>query len=323
MSHLLTGVNPKSIRLSPYVPAAADWPVIRAADLGITVKASVPLLIYPSVSSYVGGDIVAGVLASGLYKQPELSLFIDVGTNGEIVVGNQDWMTCAACSAGPAFEGGGVKFGMRAAPGAIEQFYYDAATQTHRLTVIGKVKPIGICGSGLIDALAALLSAGVVTEPGRLLPPDLAPENVAHHIKRMDDGKTRFYFTEDVYLSVEDVRQLQLAKAAIRAGVDTLLALRGETYDNIDTLLIAGGFGAFMDVRSACTIGLLPPAMVNKTRHVGNAAGGGAALALDPEKRGLLTELTAKCDYHELSSSRIFMDKYIECMIFDEMEDVE
>ncbi|MDR1921721.1 MAG: ASKHA domain-containing protein, partial [Candidatus Adiutrix sp.] len=151
MSHLFTGLDPKSIRLAPYVPAAASWPVLQAGELGLNLRASVPVLIYPSVSSYVGGDIVAGVLASGLYKRPELTLFIDVGTNGEIVVGNRDWMTCAACSAGPAFEGGGVKFGMRAAPGAIDQFYFDRAAGTHRLSVIGGQKPAGICGSGLIN----------------------------------------------------------------------------------------------------------------------------------------------------------------------------
>ncbi|UQZ90435.1 ferredoxin [Deltaproteobacteria bacterium Smac51] len=314
MSHLLTGLNPKSIRLSPYVPAAADWPVLKAADLGIKVKGSVPLLIYPSVSSYVGGDIVAGVLASGLYQRPELTLFIDVGTNGEIVVGNQDWMTCAACSAGPAFEGGGVKFGMRAAPGAIDQFYFDPVTRTHRLTTIGEEKAIGICGSGLINIVAELFMAGVLDPQGKYVK-EKAPEL----IRDDEDGQEYVLcpaaetgIDRDIVLTEIDVDNLIRAKGAMYSGYQTLLESVGLTMGDLEKVIIGGGFGKSLNLRNAITIGLLPELPVEKFSYIGNSSLTGATLAaLSGSLWQKAGEIKANMTNFELSETPGYMDYYM------------
>jgi uncharacterized 2Fe-2S/4Fe-4S cluster protein (DUF4445 family) len=167
MTHLFYGIDPKFIRLTPYTPTAGSIPLLRARDLGLEVPEHVFVYSVSSVSSYVGGDIVAGVLASGLYKEPRLTLFIDIGTNGEIVIGNQQWMACAACSAGPAFEGGGIRYGMRATQGSIEEVSINPDTFEPMILTIGMVKPKGICGSGLINLMAALMDCGLILPNGK------------------------------------------------------------------------------------------------------------------------------------------------------------
>jgi uncharacterized 2Fe-2S/4Fe-4S cluster protein (DUF4445 family) len=186
---------------------------------------------------------------------------------------------------------------------------------------VDEAEAVGICGSGLIDAVAALLRAGVITGAGRMLPPEEAPASLRHRLKPGDDGIMRFYHSDKVYLSAKDVRELQLAKAAIRAGAEPLLPLRGLAYGDLDGLLIAGGFGAYMDVDSALHIGLLPPIGRERIRHVGNAAGAGAALALSDARRTALQAFSALCTYHELSSSRRLRKKYVESMYFEEPEE--
>lgn len=318
MSHLFTGVNPKSIRLAPYVPAAADWPALRAADLGVNLRASVPLLIYPSVSSYVGGDIVAGVLASEMYKNPELTLFIDVGTNGEIVVGNQDWMTCAACSAGPAFEGGGVKFGMRAAPGAIDQFYYDKSGQRHHLTVIGQEKghekPIGICGSGLINIVAELFMAGVLDQQGKFV-----REAAPNLIRDGEDGQEYLLrpadqtgLGRDIVLTEIDVDNLIRAKGAMFSGYQTLLESVGLTMNDLEKVIIGGGFGKSLNLRNAIAIGFLPEMPAEKFTYIGNSSLTGATLAtLSGELWAKAAEIKANMTNFELSETPGYMDYYM------------
>ena len=314
MSHLFTGVNPKSIRLSPYVPAAADWPVLRAAELGLKLRGSTPLLIYPSVSSYVGGDIVAGVLASELYKNPELTLFIDVGTNGEIVVGNQDWMTCAACSAGPAFEGGGVKFGMRAAPGAIDQFYFDSVNGTHKLTVIGHDKPIGICGSGLINIAAELFLAGILDPLGKFVR-EAAPDLV----RDGEDGQEYLLcpaaetgLGRDIVLTEIDVENLIRAKGAMYSGYQTLLESVGLTMADLEKVVIGGGFGKSLNLKNAITIGLLPELPAEKFTYIGNSSLTGATLAaLSGEMWKKAAEIKRNMTNFELSETPGYMDYYM------------
>jgi len=314
MSHLFTGVNPKSIRLSPYVPAAADWPVLRAAEMGLNLRGSVPLMIYPSVSSYVGGDIVAGVLASELYKNSELTLFIDVGTNGEIVVGNQDWMTCAACSAGPAFEGGGVKFGMRAAPGAIDQFYFDSVSGTHHLTVIGNEKPIGICGSGLINIVAELFLAGVLDPQGKFVA-DAAP----HLIRDGEDGQEYLIrpaaetgVGRDIVLTEIDVENLIRAKGAMYSGYQTLLESVGLTMGDLEKVIIGGGFGKSLNLKNAITIGLLPELPAEKFTYIGNSSLTGATLAaLSGDLWQKAAEIKRSMTNFELSETPGYMDYYM------------
>ncbi len=318
MSHLFAGVNPRSIRLAPYVPVAADWPVLRAADLGLAVKNAVPLMIVPSVSSYVGGDIVAGVLASEMYKRPELTLFIDVGTNGEIVVGNQDWMTCAACSAGPAFEGGGVKFGMRAAPGAIDQFYFDPLAQRHHYTVIGhgrkKAKPIGICGSGLINIVAELFLGGVLDPQGKFVR-DAAPK----HVRDGEDGQEYLLCLadetgvgRDIVLTEIDVENLIRAKGAMYSGYQTLLESVGLTMNDLERVIIGGGFGKSLNLKNAITIGFLPELPAEKFTYIGNSSLTGATLvALSGTLWRKADELKRNMTNFELSETPGYMDYYM------------
>jgi uncharacterized 2Fe-2S/4Fe-4S cluster protein (DUF4445 family) len=317
MSHLFAGLYPQNIRLSPYVPAAAGWPILRAAELGLNLPASAPLLMYPSVSSYVGGDIVAGVLASGMYKSPELTLFIDVGTNGEIVVGNQDWMTCAACSAGPAFEGGGVKFGMRAAPGAVEQFYFDPLTRRHRLQVIDEpaTKPIGICGSGLIAIAAELFLAGVLDPQGKFVAEAAAPGMV----RDGEDGSEYLLAPQaetgldrDLALTEIDVENLIRTKGAMYSGYQTLLEGVGLTMNDLERVIIGGGFGKSLNLVNAMAIGLLPELPVEKYTYIGSSSHTRAplaALAGSPWQKAM--EIKAGLTNFELSDTPGYMDYYM------------
>ncbi|MDR0881837.1 MAG: ASKHA domain-containing protein [Candidatus Adiutrix sp.] len=318
MSHLFAGVNPRHIRLAPYVPAAADWPTLKAADLGLNLKPPVPILIYPSVSSYVGGDIVAGVLASEMYKRPELTLFIDIGTNGEIVVGNQDWMTCAACSAGPAFEGGGVKFGMRAAPGAINQFYFDQQTRKHHLAVIGPgpeaARPIGICGSGLINIVAELFLAGVLDPQGKL-----APQAAPGLVRPSEDGQEYLLcpaaetgLERDIVLTEIDVENLIRAKGAMYSGYQTLLEGVGLTMADLEKVIIGGGFGKSINLKNAITVGLLPELPADKFAYIGNSSLTGATLAaLSGELWQKAGEIKRNMTNFELSETPGYMDYYM------------
>ena len=314
------GLSPVSIGTAPFKTLSLFGDVCPASQIFSGLAPEAELYLCPALAGYVGGDITAGLYSSKAYLSKETCLFLDIGTNGEMGVGDENGFICCATAAGPAFEGAEIECGMDGSLGAISKVAY--VDKEVRFSVIGDVEATGICGSGLVDALSVLLRCGAVQESGRMLPPEEAPENVRDRLRKGEDGAMRFYFTDRVYVSSNDIRQLQLAKAAIRAGIETLLGLCGKNYDQISELLIAGGFGAFMDVKSACAIGLLPPAFCGKTRHVGNSAGAGAALTLAHDARQTLAGFTAKCSYHELSSSPVFMEKYIECMVFDEAEEV-
>lgn len=316
MSHLLAEINPKSIRLAPYVPAMDSWPTLDAAELGIKVKKSTPFLMFPAISSYVGGDIVAGVLAAELYKSPEITLFIDVGTNGEIVVGNQDWMTCAACSAGPAFEGGGVKFGMRAAPGAIDQFYYDPATSTHHMTIIGEPgeKAVGICGSGIINIVAELFTYGVLDPQGKFV-----PEAAPNLIREGEDGleyilcpAAETNVGRDIVLNEIDVENLIRAKGAMYSGYQTLLESVGLTMGDLEQVIIGGGFGKSLNLHNAITIGFLPELPPEKFTYIGNSSLTGATLAaLSGELWRKAEDIKGGMTNFELSETPGYMDYYM------------
>lgn len=320
MGHLFDGLSPVAIGVAPFTPESLFGDFRPAEKLLKGLAPDAKIYLCPALAGYVGGDITAGLLSSGAWLEDASCLFIDIGTNGEMGIGDKNGYLCCATAAGPAFEGAEIECGMGGAPGAINKVEYENGEI--RFTVLGDGKAEGICGSGLIDALAVMLRCGVIEGNGRMITPDEAPEGLRERLRRGEDGGMRFYLTDKVYVSAADVRQLQLAKAAIRAGIETLLAQRKEKYSDIKHVLIAGGFGAYMDVKSACGIGLLPPAVLNCTEHVGNSAGAGASLTLDPAQRELLREITDKCEYLELSSSALFMEKYIECMVFDEIEEV-
>ncbi|MDR3135428.1 MAG: ASKHA domain-containing protein [Deltaproteobacteria bacterium] len=313
MAHLLVGLDPKNIRLSPYVPPASTWPSIRASFLGINVEPHTVMKVFPSVSSYVGGDIVSGILAAGVFKRPELTLFIDVGTNGEIVIGNEDWMTCAACSAGPAFEGGGVKCGMRAAPGAIESFLYEPSNKRHHLGVIGGVSPSGVCGSGLINVVAELFRGGVLSKQGKVV------EGSSPNVREGEDGLEYLLSSadesaggHDIVLTEIDIENLIRAKGAMFSGYQTLLESVGLEMGDLERVIIAGGFGRSLNIENAITIGLLPFLPVEKFSYIGNSSLTGATLAaLSGTMWRKAFEIKEKMTNFELSDTPGYMDRYI------------
>ena len=314
MTHLFYGIDPKYIRLAPYTPTAGRIPLLRARDLGLEVPEHVYLFSVSSVSSYVGGDIVAGVLASGIYKDSKLTLFIDIGTNGEIVIGNQQWLACAACSAGPAFEGGGIRFGMRATSGAIEDASINPETYEPMIITIDMVKPKGICGSGLINILAALMDAGVVLPNGKFRDDLPTPR-----IRLGEDGREYVLAMapdtqggQDITLSEADIDNLMRAKGAMFAGYLTLLENVGLNLNDLEQVILAGAFGNFINIDNAIAIGLLPDLPRDQFHFVGNASLLGATLLAF--SRDLLAEerwVAEMMTNFELSETPGFMNQYI------------
>jgi uncharacterized 2Fe-2S/4Fe-4S cluster protein (DUF4445 family) len=271
----------------------------------------------PNVASYVGGDITAGVLVSQMHKQEKVSLFIDVGTNGEIVLGNKDWLVTAACSAGPCFEGSGIKYGMRAMEGAIEEVEIDPKTLNVNYRVIGDVKPIGICGSGMIDILAEMYLNGVIDQKGKI-----REELGSKRIRRGESGlefvlawRIESAINKEIVITEVDLDNLIRAKAAIYAGFSTLLAHMGMTFGDIDKLFIAGGFGRYIDVERAIIIGMLPDLPIEKFQFLGNTSIIGAYYGLLCDRlRHEAEEIAKRMTYIELSVSRSFMDEYMSAL---------
>ncbi len=314
MAHLLLGIDPKFIRESPYVPACSQFPLTSASGLGVYAHPSVRLFLYPSVASYVGGDITAGIHACQMHKSPELTLFIDIGTNGEIVVGNQDWLMCTACSAGPAFEGGGIRHGMRASAGAIENFYIHPETYEPMIVTIDLTKPRGICGSGLISIVAELLEAGVIDQQGKF--------NRKINHPRIRQGVDNYEYVlawandsligEDIVITEVDLDNLIRAKGAMYAGYVTLLEAVGMSFPDLDRVIMAGNFGAYIDLERAISIGLLPDIDREKFFYLGNGSLLGAQISLCDHKRfrerSMVSSLMTNM---ELSENAEFMTHYM------------
>jgi uncharacterized 2Fe-2S/4Fe-4S cluster protein (DUF4445 family) len=319
MTHLFYGIEPKYIRLSPYTPTACHVPPMRARDLGLELPEHVFIYSVSSVSSYVGGDIVAGVLASGIYKEPKLTLYIDIGTNGEIVIGNQEWLACAACSAGPAFEGGGIRYGMRAATGAIEEVSLNPETFEPMLLTIDMVKPKGICGSGLINLLAALLTEDLILPNGKFrddLPtPRLRQSEDGYEYVLAWAGETQS--GQDLTISEVDIDNLMRAKGAMFAGYLTLLDSVGLKLQDIEQVILAGAFGSFINLENAIAIGLMPDLPRDRFQFVGNGSLLGATLLAF--SRDLLEEERRVADMmtnFELSETPGYMNQYIAALFF-------
>jgi uncharacterized 2Fe-2S/4Fe-4S cluster protein (DUF4445 family) len=314
MTQLLLKVDPSHIRRSPYVPASRIYPPIRACDLGIDFDDHVTALVYPQVSSYVGGDIVAGVMGSGMYITEKVTLFLDIGTNAEVVIGNKDWMACAACSAGPAFEGGGIGFGMRAAKGAIEDFSIDPETFEPMIVTIGDKSPKGICGSGLITIVANLFETGVINNQGKF-DHDLPTPRIRQH----DDiweyvlaYADQTQIDRDIVINEIDIENLIRAKGAIYSGCMTLLAEVGMGPDDIEQIILAGGFGSYVDLEKAMIIGLLPEIDPNRVVYVGNASLLGARMsALTNRLREEVVDVINMMTNFELSETPSYMDNYV------------
>lgn len=323
MTQLLLGINPRYIRRAPYVPASTLYPPVLAQTIGLGFNDHAIALMYPQISSYVGGDIVAGIMGSGLYRSEKLTLFMDIGTNAEIVIGNSDWLACAACSAGPAFEGGGVEFGMRASKGAIEDFLIDPVTLEPMIITIGNVRPKGICGSGLITMVALMFEMGVIDNSGKFNR-DLKTER----IRQRNDvweyvvaWQKETQIDRDISLSEIDIENLIRAKAAIYSGCMTLLEEVGLSMDMIERIIIAGGFGSYIDLQKAMTIGLLPEIDPERITYLGNGSLLGARMSsLTNRIRKDVVEVTKKMTNFELSETPSYMDNYVAAMFIPHTE---
>jgi len=267
----------------------------------------------PSVGSYVGGDIVAGVLASRMHRNSEIALFMDIGTNGEIAVGNNEWLITAACSMGPCFEGSGIRHGMRATEGAIESVKIDPVTFEPTFGIIGNTNPVGICGSGMIDAISELFLTGVIDQRGKF-----ARDLKTDRIKIEDEGPEFILYRgelKDIVLTEADVENVIRAKAAIYAGVSVLLKEVGLSLDIVERVYIAGGFGNYLDIDKAIMIGMLPDLPEEKFSFIGNTSIAGAYLCLlSQNMRQEAEEIAKKMTYMELSVSRGFMDEYMSAL---------
>jgi len=314
MTQLMLNVDSRHIRRSPYVPAATLYPPVRAADLGMALGDHVTALVYPAVSSYVGGDIVAGVMGSGIYRTDELTLYMDIGTNAEIVIGNKEWLACAACSAGPAFEGGGIKLGMRAQKGAIEDFSIDPVTLEPMNITIGSVRPKGICGSGLITAVATMFEMDIIDSLGKF------NREIKTSRIRQTEGiyeyvlawKDETQIDRDVVLTEPDIDNLIRAKGAMYSGCMTLLEEVGLSAKDIDRIILAGGFGSYVDLEKAMIIGLLPETDSDKVTFIGNGSLMGARMSsLTNRIRRDVVEVTKKMTNFELSETKSYMDNYV------------
>ena len=317
MTHLLLGIDPRYIRVDPYIPVATHFPWIKASNIGIRIASGVYLRCAPCVASYVGGDIVAGVLASGMFNSEKLTLYIDIGTNGEMCLGNKDWLLSCSCSAGPAFEGAGVKHGMRATSGAIEQVHINEATYEPMIITIGKQRPIGICGSGLIDVLAELFLAGIIDERGKVNV-DLATPRT-----RQGDSGGEYVLAwadesgakRDIAITDVDIDNLMRAKAAIFAGINVLLEEVSMDFDQVEEILIAGAFGRYLEIDKAIIIGILPDVDTDKIKFVGNGSLLGSYLmALSKNMIAEADRIADMMTYLELSTNPHFMDQYISAL---------
>ncbi|ACN16156.1 Fdx8 [Desulforapulum autotrophicum HRM2] len=314
MTQLLLGITPQYLRRAPYVPASNFYPPFAAADVGIDLAAHAIALVYPGVASYVGGDIVAGVMGSGMYRSDKLTLFMDIGTNAEIVIGNKDWMVCTAASAGPAFEGGGVTFGMRAARGAIEDFSIDLMTLEPMIMTIGNVRPKGICGSGLITIVARLFEAGVIDNRGKFnqalgLDRIRQREGVWEYVLVWQDATQ---IDRDISITEPDIDNLIRAKGAMYSAAQTLLEEVGLTIGDIEEVILAGGFGSYIDLEKAMTIGLLPEVDPNHVTYLGNSSLLGAKMSSFTNRlRRDVGEVVRMMTNFELAETPSYMDHYM------------
>ena len=325
MTALALGIDPEPLGVAPFVMTADQPPTVLASDVGLALHPRARLICFPALGAYVGGDIVAGMLATGMDRDKRTRLFIDVGTNCEIVVSDGDRILATAAPAGPAFEGGAIRCGMRAADGAIEVV---RLTDTVELTVIGDVEPRGLCGSGLVDAVAELVKVGLLDGTGRFIPDDKAPEvapALADRLTRIGEERVFVLYrphegadlADCVVLSQRDVRELQFAKAAISTGWTLLLEELGLEHADVQQVLMAGSFGSYLSPASAVRIGLVPQLPVLRIVSAGNVAGEGAMMAvLSLRERAGAVTLCEEVAYVELSDRSDFNDRFVEQLAF-------
>jgi len=319
MTHLFLGLPPRHIREEPYVPTTTHYPLLTAAELGLDIHPRASVYCLPSVAAYVGGDITAGVLSSGLYQAEAISLFLDVGTNGEIVLGNREFLMADACSAGPALEGAGIRCGMRATTGAIEDVRISSRTLEPTLRVIGEGRPQGVCGSGLISAVAEMLVTGVIDKGGKIDLEYVKSRQPQRPRARVGDNGPEFVLawaedTEtgaDITLSEVDIDNLIRVKGAIYAGIMVMAEKSGIPLEAMEQVLIGGAFGRHLNVEQAIQIGLLPDLPWERFRFLGNTSAWGAYNALlSKHARAKAEEIAASMTYIELIADNTFMNEF-------------
>ncbi len=319
MEHLLIGINPAQLGQVPFVPVCARGIARPAAELGVHIHPRGRSYVFPVIGGFVGGDTVAGMLATELPELESPAFMVDIGTNGEIVLAHNGQLWAASTAAGPAFEGARISCGMRATRGAIEKVVFDGGV---RCSVIDDAPPAGLCGSGLIDAVAELLRAGIVTSDGRMLPPEALPEGLPGElrarVRRTENETVEFLLAPGVALHQRDVRELQLASGAIRAGIAILLKQAGLDVTELKHVLIAGGFGSFIRRNNAQRIGLIPPEIEHtRIRYVGNTSLSGARWALlSTQSRRRAEELARRTKHVELSTDMDFAMEFAMAMRF-------
>ena len=313
MIHLLLNIPAASIRLAPFVTTINHVPLLTATDLGLKINPEATVDCLPGVASYVGADITAGVLSSGMEDSEQLTLFMDVGTNGEIVLGNRDWLVTCACSAGPAFEGAGVVNGMRATRGAIEEVWINSETHEPTYRVIGNTKPRGICGSGLISLLSEMFITGVLDKGGNLNTHLETPRvrSGEHGLEYVVAWGAETWSGHDIVMTHVDVDNLLRAKAAIYAGYSVLADRVGVPLESVERFLIGGSFGKYINVEKAVQIGLLPDMPWEQFAFLGNTSVKGTYLALlDRAQRDRISEIASRMTYIELSADNTFYEAF-------------
>ena len=326
MHHLFLGISPASLAYAPYTPAAAEPMQLTASEFGFAVNPSAKLYMLPNIAGFVGADTVGAALAASMDEKKEITLLIDIGTNGEMVLGTEKRLIACSTAAGPAFEGALITCGMRGAEGAID--HVSLKDGKFAYSVIGGGKPIGICGSGLIDLMSELVRTGLVESAGRLFPPDEIDTEegklLADYIIEYE-GQRAFLLAdgdasgtgEALVFTQKDIREVQLAKGAMAAGIQMMCQRLGIVTDDIKTVMIAGAFGSYMSPASACGIGLIPPELEEEVMAIGNAAGQGAklcVLSIDEYKRA--ADISKKIEYLELAADPAFQDVFVDELEF-------
>ncbi len=315
MNHLFAGVDAEPVRMEPYIPSFFGWEGLLAGDLKLPANPLAPVIIAPNIGSYVGGDITAGTLAAGLWDVDEMSLFIDLGTNGELVFGNRDFLMSCACSAGPAFEGGDISCGMRATDGAVEACVIDKDTMEPTLTIVGEAgqRPVGICGSGIIDIISELFRCGIINARGLFA-------REGDRVKRDAHGMGRFVLASaaesetgrEISINEVDIDNFIRAKGAIFSAIDTLLKSVDMPIEVIEKVFVAGGIGSGINMRNAVNIGMLPDVELEKFQYIGNSSLTGAyAMVLSDQARDKTYEVGANMTYLELSTYPGYMDSFV------------
>jgi uncharacterized 2Fe-2S/4Fe-4S cluster protein (DUF4445 family) len=320
MMHMLLNLDPTHIRREPYIGVVYSPPPFRAAEVGLKISARGLLYCLPMVGSFVGADISAGVLAAGMHKSDELTMLVDIGTNGEIVIGSRDFLVCASASAGPAFEGADSRDGMRAAGGAIDHVRLLGPERVRSYTTIGDRPPLGICGTGYVDLLAELLREGLIDKTGKL-----NADGYSSRIRISEEGVPEYVVVtegtagaeHDIVITQFDIENMLRAKGAIYSAALVLLNSLGLTFDDIKRIHVAGAFGNYLDVENAIGIGLLPDIPLDRIQFIGNTSIAGAKLvALSREKYREVRRIARSMTYFELSTDHTFMDEFVRACFF-------